>query len=224
MSRKIDESLIKAADFVLSNIQANDHYEAQVFGYKDQGLSLSYRDGRVDHLAYQGQSEITLKLYCNQKKSVVSTTDFTESSLKYCVEKANSILRFVDVDPCHGLPEPDQCKQNQPIFNLDQDHPKNISIEDTMAVCSDMETIGQQIKGITQTESIQFYQNEAQMLQMNSHGFIDQRCSTYYSWNACFIAGEGKNRVRDYEYTTARCYDSLIEPSTIALQAAKKNN
>ena len=222
MSRHVDQDILQIAQQLMDMVVALGESEADIYTFRDEGLSLSYSDKKVDQLGFFGQNQLTLKLFQNNKTAVVTTTDLTQASLNLCLEKAQIIAGTVDKDPCHGLPPPELCQQSDDMFDLQLDHPKEMNIEDMVELCAAMDSKGHEIAGITRTDSIDVYASEAQVVHLNSQGFAHQLRSTNYSVSACFIAGKDNKMVRDYDYSVARCWSDLQDPLEIATRAASK--
>lgn len=202
--------------------QAKQHgaTACEVAASASQDMEVSVRKGDVDTLSQSRDQYIGVTVYRGQRKGSASTSDVRPEAIRATVEKACDIARFTEEDSAAGLGDASLMARELP--DMDQFHPWNITPEQAIAYAQTCEAAGLAVTGIRNSEGASCSTSSSAAVYGNSHGFIGSQQRTSHGLSCVLIAGEGDGMQRDYEYTTARDPQQLVDARLIGQQAADK--
>ena len=192
----------------------------EVAASASQNSEVSVRKGDVDTLSQSRDQYIGITVYRGQRKGSASTTDTRPEAIRATVEKACDIARFTEEDSAAGLVDAQLMARELP--DLDQYHPWAITTDQAIAKAHACEEAGIAVKGIQNSEGASCSSSSSAAVYGNSHGFMGSQQRTSHGLSCVLIAGEGDGMQRDYEYTSARDPQQLVDGQVIGQRAAEK--
>jgi PmbA protein len=194
---------------------------AEVEVSKSQGESISVRQGEVETLEFNQDSDLSLTVYVGQRKGNVSSTDYSSDAIDLLVEKAIAIARYTSEDPASGLPEEEDLAKVWPVPELffPWEVPPETMIE--MAKVCEARALSTD-RRVTNSEGASISRNQGQFMYANSAGFMGGYPSSDYSMSCSVIAEDEQGMQRDYWYTAARNPEKLDTPESVGWKAAQR--
>ncbi len=195
--------------------------EIEIAAVKNIGLSVTVRNQAPETIEYNRDKNLSITLYINNKKGVVSTNDLRYEKLKQAMDSALSVAKYAEADLCSGLPDKEYLAYDYPDLKLN--YPWDIDSEFCIKQAKRAELAGLELdKKIKQCDGATFSVNQSMLMLANSHGFTGHFPSSDYALS-CVMIGEDKSGMeRDYDYTCHRDIHQLASPSLIGQMAAKK--
>lgn len=195
--------------------------EASVAVNCDSGFSVDVRMGQVETVSFSEDQGVGLSVYIGQSKGSASSSDTSPQALEAMVSAAYDIAKVSAKDPCFGLPDKDL--MGHQFADLDLFYPWALSPEDAIerAVLCEGAALAAD-KRITNSDGVQVSSYQFLLGHANSHGFEGFLQSTRHSVSCSLIAQHRKSMKRDYDYTTARAAEDMMNLDTLAQSAAKR--
>lgn len=188
---------------------------------KDRGFSVDVRMGEVDTVAFSEDKGIGLTVYFGQQKGGASTTDTSLDSLTQMVKAACDIAKVSAEDPCFGLADQKLMTSNYP--DLDLFHPWDISPQNAIELALECESVAlSQDKRIVNSDGVNLSTYESHHAFANTAGGMGTISSTRHSLSCSLIAKKDNEMQRDYEYSTVRNANDLLDSHLIAQGAANQ--
>jgi len=213
--------LEEVAQQSLSLAKARGASEAEVMASMDDGFSVNVRMGEVETVEYHQDKGIGITVYFGKRSGSVTTTDTSTAALMAAVEKACSIAKFTEEDPCSGLADADLMAKNLP--DLDLYHPWQITAAQAIALALDCETSARAHDlRIKNSEGASVMTHQAYHVYANSHGFLGAVPTTRHSVACALVAEENGEMERDHGFTLSRDFKKLEDVKTIGALAAKR--
>jgi PmbA protein len=185
------------------------------------GFSVTARMGDVESIEHNRDKGADITVYFGQRKGSASTTDLTEIALQQSVEKACSIAKYTEEDPCSGLAEKELLAFDYP--KLDLYHPWSITPEQAIELALECENLGRTAdKRISNSEGATVNTQDSYDVYANSHGFMGSFASSAHTINCALIASDGHAMERDYDYSVARDSHDLQKVSKIAQSVVQR--
>ncbi|WP_445158034.1 metalloprotease PmbA [Halomonas sp. E14] len=189
-------------------------------GSVDQGVGVSVREGEVESVELSRDQGIAVTVYLGGHKGSASSTDASERSIQEVVEKALAIARYTGKDPAAGLADRELMASHLP--DLDVHHPWPLSTEEAIELALACEAAGRGEPGIRQSEGASLSSGEGVRIYANSHGFLGTQAGSRHSLSCMLIAEDAQGMQRDYEYSSARSPQALLDPEVIGRRAAER--
>ncbi|BDM63116.1 peptidase PMbA [Shewanella sp. NFH-SH190041] len=215
-------ALKDAVAMALDYAKALGTSDAEVAISKQQGLSVSTRLKEVETVEFNKDGALGITLYRDGRKGSSSTSDLSSEAIRTAVQAANDIARYTSEDPCSGLA--DKALMAKVFPDLDLYHPATLSPEQLAELAISAETVALDADSrITNSDGASANAHTGIKVYGNSHGFLNGYASSRYSLS-CVVIGQDDNgeMQRDYDYSVARHFDSLLTPVQIGMQAAQK--
>ena len=168
-----------------------------------RGTSLSFarRLGRPERLDRSESRDLGLRVFLNQRHSVVSSSDTSSEALRELVERAIAMARTVPEDEFAGLAESGSLATEFPDLDVvDDDEPATGTLMERAAEAEDAALA---VAGVTNSEGAEASWGRSEIALAASNGFHGTRTATRHSVGVSVIAGEGRAMERDDEYATA---------------------
>jgi PmbA protein len=202
---------------VLAKAKKQGATDAMVTVNQDSGFSVDVRMKQVATVAFHENKGISLIIYKGHRKGVASSTDTSEAALDSLVSAAWEIAKVSAEDPCFGLPDKELMTNIYP--DLDLYHPWSITTTEAIEMALTCEAAA-----LSMDPRI----SNSDGANISTHTFCEGFANTYgghgliqgsrHSISCSLIAKEGESMQRDYDYTTAREPEALLD-----LQALAKN-
>lgn len=206
---------------VLTQVQKMGATAAEASIHYQSGLSAMVRMGTVDTVEFNKDKALSLTVYQGNRKGNVSTTDINREAISKTIEAALRIAKYTEEDPYTGLA--DAANLTTVFPDLDLYHPSAISADDAIRFALECETTARETDArIRQSEGATFGTHEGIRAYGNTNGFIGSYPTTRYSLSCVLIAESKGLKQRDYDFTTARDYQTLESGILIGRNAANR--
>lgn len=218
---KSTDELKQIMENVLKLAKKKGATDASVAVNLDSGFSVDARMGNVETVAFSEDKGVGLNVYIGKSKGSASSSDTSPEALDAMVSAAYEIAKVSAPDPCFGLP--DKELTGTQFQDLDLYHPWQLTPEEAIEKALYCENQALNLdKRITNSDGVQVATYSFCLGHANSDGFAGFVQSTRHSISCSLIAQEGSGMQRDYDYTTARCHDDLVDMDTLARNAVKR--
>ncbi|MBT5541630.1 MAG: metalloprotease PmbA [Gammaproteobacteria bacterium] len=185
------------------------------------GFSVTAQNGSIDTVENYQDQRFSISIYLNSSIGSASSNDLSNTTIKKTIEKANSLASLTAADKCNGLADRELMAQ-EPL-DLDLYHPWDIDIQKAQELAIECEQAALSFSSkVINSEgaNVGSYKNESYYA--NSHGFIGASKSTGHSISCTAIAEENGLMEMDYDYTSERHPEDLIDHIEIGENAASK--
>jgi PmbA protein len=193
---------------------------AEVTASISTGFSVESRAGQVDTVEHNHDKQIHITVYRDQASGDVSTSDTRTESLEQAVQMACEIAKYTEQDLASGLAE--KSLMATEFYDLDLYHPWGITPEQAIEKTIECEAIARDYdKRITNSDGVSLSTHADVGLYANSHGFIGYQHETRHDMSCVMVAEQAGIMQRDYQYTTVRDPQNLMNIKKLAHQAAQ---
>ena len=185
------------------------------------GFSVTAQNGSIDTVENYQDQRFSISIYLNSSIGSASSNDLSNTTIKKTIEKAHSLASLTAADKCNGLADRELMAQ-EPL-DLDLYHPWDIDIHKAQELAIECEQAALSFSSkVINSEgaNVGSYKNESYYA--NSHGFIGASKSTGHSISCKAIAEENGLMEMDYDYTSERHPEDLIDHIEIGENAASK--
>jgi len=195
--------------------------DASVAVNLDSGFSVDVRMGNVETVAFSEDQGVGVNVYIGQSKGSASSSDTSPAALDAMVTAAYEIAQVSAADSCFGLPDR-ELMSNQ-YADLDLYYPWQLKPAEAIEKALYCEKRALALdKRITNSDGVQVSTYTFCLGHANSQGFKGFVQSSRHSVSCSLIAQEGEGMQRDYDYTTARCADDLMNLDALAQSAVTR--
>jgi PmbA protein len=194
---------------------------AMVAVNNDKGFAVDVRMGEVETVAFSEDKGVGLTVYIGQRKGGASSTDTSPAALEAMVKAACDIARVSAEDLCFGLADKELMTKNHPELNLF--HTWEITPQQAIDMALKCERYALALdKRITNSDGVNVSSYESHHGFANTNGGSGFIHSTRHSLSCSFIAKEGEEMQRDYDYTTVRNPQDLTDLHLIGKNAVDR--
>ncbi|AYA41987.1 metalloprotease PmbA [Xenorhabdus nematophila] len=194
---------------------------AEVSVNKTTGISVSTRFSEVENVEFNSDGALGITVYHQQRKGSASSTDLSPEAIARTVQAAIDIARYTSPDPYAGPADKALLAFNAP--ELDLFHPADLDADTAIELAARAEQASLQAdERITNTEGGSFNSHYGIRVFGNSHGMLQNYCSSRHSMSSCVIAEQDGNMERDYAYTVSRHFDDLKSPEWVGQECARR--
>ena len=181
----------------------------------DSGFSVDVRIGAVETVAFSEDKGIGVNVYIGNAKGSASSSDTSHAALDAMVQAAIDIASVSASDSCFGLPEKELLSNVIP--DLDLYFPWEISPEDAIKKVIELESRAMSLdKRITNSDGSQLSTYTFCIGHANTNGFMEFVQSSRHSISCSLVAENESGKQRDYDYTTARYFEKLLNIEDLA--------
>jgi PmbA protein len=184
------------------------------------GKTLTVRNGETETVEINNDKNITLTFYKNNKKSMVSSSDFSKKTIQHLMDNSLAVLDVVEPDNLFSLAD----KELHPKLTKEIDiyYPCELDFESMIHVTQEAEHAARDYdQKITNSEGATLNYSSSLFLYANSNGFYGGFPGTRYSLYCSVIASEKNCMQRNYDYSNVRDYQDLKNASELGQEAAK---
>lgn len=187
----------------------------------DTGFSLEVREGDVDAFEHHQGQGVELVVYCGQRSAQVGGSDIRPESLRALAQKAVTIAKLSEPDPCSGLADPSIMAKSAKDLSLY--FPEGLSLQQAKAYLLTAESeLLKADSRISQCESASFESAESYHVAANSLGVMLSSQHSYYHMSISAIAKDEQGAMqRDSDYTQARDSADLDQAPALAQRVAE---
>jgi PmbA protein len=195
--------------------------DAAVSVSNDRGFSVDVRMGEVETVAFSEDKGVGLTVYVGKRKGGASSTDTSPTALESMVKAACDIARVSAEDACFGLA--DKELMTKELHDLDLFHPWAITPPEAIQMALECESHALSLdKRITNSDGVSVSSYESHHGFANTHGGEGFIHSTRHSMSCSLIATDGEKMQRDYDFTTVRRAQDLVNTHVIAKKAVDR--
>ena len=183
-----------------------------------QGLAVSRRLGRTDHLERSESQDLGLRVFLGKRQAIVSSTSADPAGFKRLAERALDMARVVPEDPWSALLD------TVPVeaIALDIEDSGEPGADILVARASAAEEAALAVSGVTNSEGAEAGWSRTEIALATSLGFAGAYARTRHSVSASALAGEGTAMQRDYDYSSVTHLADLDAPEAIGRSAGER--
>ena len=183
-------------------------------------FGASYRLGSLEDIERSETQDLGLRVMVGKRQAVVSTTDVSPRALEPLVERVIAMAKVAPEDPYCGLADPAQLASD--IADLELDDGSDPKADELVARAQAAEEAALAISGVTNSGGAGASFGRAAISLVTSDGFAGHYGGSTHSVSCSVLAGEGTDMERDYDYSTARHFSDLEDPTKIGREAGEK--
>lgn len=183
-------------------------------------VSVAWRLGKLETLERSEGADIGLRVLIGGRQAIVSSADRRKPALDELVERAVAMARTVPEDPYLGLADPDQLARSVPEIDLCD--PAERTAEDLIEAAQAAEDAARAVPGVTNSEGAEASWSKSMVALVGTNGLARSYWMSHSSVSAVALAGEGPNKERDYDYSTAVYACDLESPETVGARAGER--
>jgi PmbA protein len=185
-----------------------------------RALTIAWRLGKQESLERADAADIGLRVLSGRRQALVSTSDFSETSLRQLVERAMGMVREVPEDPFCGLAEPGEVIAHPAL--VDGDDGSEPSVAQVSERAADAEAAALAVAGVTNSEGAEAWSGHQTYAIVASNGLEQTYRRSWHGVSVSVLAGSGTAMERDYDYASAVYADDLPAPAAIGRNAAER--
>jgi PmbA protein len=199
---------------VLARAKAGGATAAETEASQAIGLSVTVRKGEVETIEYNRDKGVVVTVYLGQRRGHASSADTSKPAIEQAVDKALTIARYTEEDPCAGLADPDRLARTVP--DLDLYHPWRIGVDEAIDIAQRCEAAALAVDPrITNSEGATVSAYESEFAYANSLGFRGGYRTSRHGLSSSVIADDGNGMQRDYWYASSRAPSELESPESV---------
>lgn len=206
---------------VLAHAKSLGATDASVAANVDVGFSVDVRMGQVETVAFSEDKGISVVVYVGHRKGSASSTDTSKEAIQHIVTAAYEIACASAEDECFGLPDKELMTKDHP--DLDLFHPWDITpakaIEQALACEGKALSLDNRI---TNSDGVNLSTHNFHHFFANTAGGEGSLRGSRHSISCSLIAQQNENMQRDYDYTTSRCIEELIDTDLLAQNTVER--
>ena len=207
-------------DTVLAKAKAAGADAADAVIGSSISLSLGERLGAKEKLERAESQDMGLRVFVGKRQAIVSTSDFTKSSLEELTARAVAMAKAVPEDPFCGLAEPAQLARDWPKLDLcDTTEPSESLLTDLVRAAEDA---ARSVRGVTNSEGAEAGYGRSDVAIAASNGFQGAYASSHFGLSVSVLAGEGTGMERDYDYSSTVYLADLDDPVKLGRSAGER--
>ncbi|MFW5773227.1 MAG: TldD/PmbA family protein [Tangfeifania sp.] len=210
------------AKWAMNHALKNGAQQASVTISNNRSSSVDVRNQQIDKLEQAIQSNLSVRLYVDNKYSVHSTNRLKKEDLARFIEEAIAGTRYLSEDEFRTLPDPSLYfkGEQKDLKTLDSgfdNHDPQQKID--LAFQAEKEVFGKDDRIISVSAS--YYDGLNKRLMVTSNGFEGDIANSYYGLNAQVSVKGGDARPESYWSESAIFYDKL-EKKNVGKKALEK--
>src|SRR6056297_1880755 len=198
------------AKWAMNHALKNGAQQASVTISNNRSSSVDVRNQQIDKLEQAIQSNLSVRLYVDNKYSVHSTNRLKKDDLARFIEEAIAGTRYLSEDEFRTLPDPSlyykgEAKDLKTLDSGFDNHDPQQKID--LAFKAEKEVLGKDERIISVSAS--YYDGLNERLMVTSNGFEGDIANSYYGLNAEVSVKGGDARPESYWSESAIFYKDL---------------
>ncbi len=163
---------------------------------------------------------ISLRVFINNKTSIISSTRFDDESLKSICKKGVDMAKATPENPYSRLAKKtEQAKIFPKIELYDKKELSNKELEDLALECEDSAL---EVNGITNTDGSSANSTKSFTTVATSNGFFRQYKKSNFSFSVVVLAKKNGEMQRDFDYSNSVFFSDLKNPSIVGKNASER--
>jgi PmbA protein len=198
------------ARWAMNHALGNGAQHASVSISNNRSSSLEVREEKIDKLEQAIQSNLSIRLFVDNRYSAHSTNRLKKEELERFIEEAIAGTRYLSEDEFRTLPNPDFYYKGggQDLNTLDKSFDKHDPQEKiNLAFQAEKEVLGKDDRIISVSAS--YYDGLNERVMVTSNGFEGDTSNSYYGLNAQVSVKGGDARPESYWSESAIFYNEL---------------
>ena len=215
-----EEKLKNLCEDIITQSKKQGVESAEVDISISSGKNLTVRNEDIETFEINNDKNISLTLYLNGRKSVVSSSDFSKKTIQHLIDNSLNMLKVTEQDPYFGIVEQDlHPKQTRPV---DIFYPQELSFDEMLEVAKQAESAAKSYdEQITNSEGASINYSSSIFMYANSNKFFGGFPGSRYSLYCSVIGSKGQTMQRSYDYSNVRDFQDLKNPIQLGEEAAK---
>ncbi|MDA9913305.1 metallopeptidase TldD-related protein [Methylophilaceae bacterium] len=215
-----EEKLKNLCEDIIAQSKKQGVESAEVDISISSGKNLTVRNEDIETFEINNDKNISLTLYLNGRKSVVSSSDFSKKTIQHLIDNSLNMLKVTEQDPYFGIVEQDlHPKQTRPV---DIFYPQELSFDEMLEVAKQAESAAKYYdEQITNSEGASINYSSSIFMYANSNKFFGGFPGSRYSLYCSVIGSKGQTMQRSYDYSNVRDFQDLKNPIQLGEEAAK---
>lgn len=215
-----EEKLKNLCEDIITQSKKQGVESAEIDISISSGKNLTVRNEDIETFEINNDKNISLTLYLNGRKSVVSSSDFSKKTIQHLIDNSINMLKVTEQDPFFGIVEQDlHPKQTRPV---DIFYPQELSFDEMLEVAKQAESAAKSYdERITNSEGASINYSSSIFMYANSNKFFGGFPGSRYSLYCSVIGSKGQTMQRSYDYSNVRDFQDLKNPIQLGEEAAK---
>ena len=215
-----EEKLKNLCEDIITQSKKQGVESAEVDISISSGKNLTVRNEDIETFEINNDKNISLTLYLNGRKSVVSSSDFSKKTIQHLIDNSLNMLKVTEQDPYFGIVEQDlHPKQTRTV---DIFYPQELSFDEMLEVAKQAESAAKSYdEQITNSEGASINYSSSIFMYANSNKFFGGFPGSRYSLYCSVIGSKGQTMQRSYDYSNVRDFQDLKNPIQLGEEAAK---
>ncbi len=209
---------------IIEETRKNGATSADVILSRNNGLSLSLRNGKDESLERFDSFDLGLRVFVGKRNATLSTNDATEKNLKSIASKAIEMAKSVPEDKFSMIAPRHLINENPFDKNIDlENYDKKVgNLNDLREKAKELEESALNVSSILKSDGSDASWNNSKSLLMTSNGFFGETRKTNNSISIVLIAEKDKKMERDYDFSSKVFFDDLESPKVLGKRAAER--
>jgi len=215
-----EEKLKNLCEDIITQSKKQGVESAEIDISISSGKNLTVRNEDIETFEINNDKNISLTLYLNGRKSVVSSSDFSKKTIQHLIDNSLNMLKVTEQDPYFGIVEQDlHPKQIRPV---DIFYPQELSFDEMLEVAKQAESAAKSYdEQITNSEGASINYSSSIFMYANSNKFFGGFPGSRYSLYCSVIGLKGQTMQRSYDYSNVRDFQDLKNPIQLGEEAAQ---
>ena len=189
-------------DDLISKAKVRGADAADAVLVNSRSLELSQRLKEPEMIERAESQDLGLRVLIGKRQAIVSSNDWTGSSLDDLADRAISMARAVPEDPYCGLAEASELSDDT-MIDLELCDDGEPTADQLVELAKTCEEAALNVDGVTNSEGAEASWSRSQIVLVASNGFSGSYAVSRNGIGVAVLAGEGTAMERDYEFSSA---------------------
>jgi PmbA protein len=208
------------SQFCLDNAKKLGTTDCEVVVGNSISENITFRNKQIEQSERSDNISIGLTTYIGKKKSNVSSSNVKEKDISTLIERCVEMTKITPEDQHSSMPKKDFLAMED--ISLDLFDETKINNNDKIIFLKEMEEEAFLNRKITNSNGCSFSEAKSNFILTNSLGFSKGYQTSIFSAGCAVVAEDNGLMETDYEYSTKRFSNELLEPKVIGASAAKR--
>jgi PmbA protein len=183
-----------------------------------EGFSVTAQNGTIETVEDYKDQSFAVTVFLQKSIGSAHSNNMDELSIKTTVDKAFSLSSLTASDDCNGLADKERMANK--AIDLDLYHPWDLGIDNAKQIAIECEEAALESDNrVVNSEGATVGSYITKSLFANSHGFIGSSEATGHTISCAAIAKHNGSMEMDYDYSSARHHEDLMEHKIIGQRA-----
>ena len=216
---EFDNHLGDIIDQCIDKTKKKGATDVEVAVLKNISESVSFRNKKLDEAERSENIGLSLTAFVNKKKTSVSSSNLKNENLENLIERCVDSAKITPEDEFNSLPDSELFFKNSEELDLyDDTHLENNQKIDYL---KEAEETAFKNPEIVNSNGSSFSESKTEIVLGNSKGFKNGYKTSNFTAYCEVVSKSNGSMERDYEYTSKRHFEDLLNPSELGSAAAK---